>query len=229
MRSTRLRAVGQRRRIRSLFTTTSSTRAATLRPGSSRSSSRQRCGRHSNRSASRVEVEDLPGARVWRAPTPDATFLDQRLTMTTIDQTDDDVSFHRPLWRTATMSLAAAGLAIASVFFLSSERAISAQDKYTVQVPNGLSFSEFRGFEDWPTIAVSQAGDLIEVIVGNPTMIEAFRSGIPGNGKSFPDGSKMAKIHWKTKKSAEAPEPTIVPDTLHDIDFMVKDKQRFPN
>jgi hypothetical protein len=39
----------------------------------------------------------------------------------------------------------------------------------------------------------------------------------------------MAKIHWKTKKSAEAPEPTIVPDTLQDIDFMVKDKQRFPN
>jgi hypothetical protein len=91
--------------------------------------------------------------------------------MTTIDQTDHDTNFHRPLWRTATMSLAAAGLAIASVFFLSSDRAISAQDKYAVQVPNGLSFSEFRGFEDWPTIAVSQAGDLIEVIVGNPTMI----------------------------------------------------------
>jgi hypothetical protein len=42
---------------------------------------------------------------------------------------------------------------------LSGERAVSAQDKYTVQVPNGLSFSEFRGFEDWATIAVSQAGD----------------------------------------------------------------------
>src|SRR5215831_2445150 len=40
----------------------------------------------------------------------------------------------------------------------------SAQDKYTVQVPNGLAFSEFRGYEDWQTIAVSQAGDLIEVI-----------------------------------------------------------------
>ena len=28
-------------------------------------------------------------------------------------------------------------------------RAMSAQDKYTVQVPNGLAFSEFRGYEDW--------------------------------------------------------------------------------
>jgi Cytochrome P460 len=49
---------------------------------------------------------------------------------------------------------------------------------------------------------------------------------------SFPtprsDGSKMAKIHWNAKKSAEAPEPTIVPDTLHDVDFMVRDSRRFP-
>src|SRR5712691_2846628 len=106
--------------------------------------------------------------------------------------------------------------------------AVAAQDKYTVQVPNGLSFSEFRGFEDWPTVAVSQAGDLIEVILANPVMIKAYRAGVPGNGKAFPDGSKMAKIHWKAKKSAEAPDPTTVPDTLHDIDFMVKDSKRFP-
>jgi hypothetical protein len=35
-------------------------------------------------------------------------------------------------------------------------RAISAQDKYTVQVPNGLAFSEFRGYEDWSVIALSE-------------------------------------------------------------------------
>jgi hypothetical protein len=35
-------------------------------------------------------------------------------------------------------------------------RAISAQDKYTVQVTGGLAFSEFRGYEDWQTVAVSQ-------------------------------------------------------------------------
>ncbi len=105
--------------------------------------------------------------------------------------------------------------------------ALAAQDKYTVKVPNGLAFSDFRGYEDWRTVAVSQAGDLIEVILGNPVMIDAYRAGIPGNGKHFPDGAKMAKIHWKAKKSAEAPDPTTVPDTLHDIDFMEKDSKKF--
>ena len=122
---------------------------------------------------------------------------------------------------------AAATAACAAAFMFLGSRAISAQDKYTVQVPNGLAFSEFRGFEDWPTVAVSQSGDLIEVILANPVMIEAYRAGVPGNGKPFPDGSKMAKIHWNAKKSAEAPAPTIVPDTLHDIDFMVRDSGRF--
>ena len=134
-----------------------------------------------------------------------------------------------PISRIVLAGSAAAGLAVAAGLALFGGRAMSAQDKYTVQVPNGLSFSEFRGFEDWPTVAVSQTGELIEVILGNPTMIEAYRSGFPGNGKPFPNGSKMAKIHWKAKQSAEAPEPTIVPDTLHDIDFMVKDSTRFPN
>ena len=105
--------------------------------------------------------------------------------------------------------------------------ALAAQDKYTVKVPNGLAFSEFRGYEDWQTVAVSQTGDVIAVILGNPTMIDAYRAGVPGNGKPFPDGAKMAKIHWNAKKSAEAPAPTTVPGTLHDVDFMVKDSKRF--
>src|SRR5512142_2088178 len=108
-------------------------------------------------------------------------------------------------------------------------RAISAQDKYTVQVPGGLAFSEFRGYEGWQVIAVSQTGNLIVAILGNPEMIAAYQTGVPGNGKPFPDGSKMAKIHWKVKKSAEAPAPTMVPDTLHDVDFMARDSKRFPD
>jgi hypothetical protein len=96
-----------------------------------------------------------------------------------------------------------------------------------VKAPNGLAFAEFRGYEDWQTVAVSQSGDLIEVILANPVMIEAYRAGAPGNGKPFPDGSKMAKIHWNATKSAEAPAPTTVPGTLHDLDFMVRDSKRF--
>jgi hypothetical protein len=106
-------------------------------------------------------------------------------------------------------------------------RAMSAQDKSSLQVPNGLAFSEFKGYEDWPAVAVSQTGETIEVILGNPAMINAYRAGVPGNGKHFPDGAKMAKIHWNAKKSAEAPSPTTVPDTLHDVDFMEKDSKRF--
>jgi hypothetical protein len=128
-----------------------------------------------------------------------------------------------PTPRGALATSAAAGAAVAlglAVFVALAGTAVSA-DKYAVQVPNGIAFSEFRGFEDWATVAVSQSGDLIEVIVANPVMIEAYRAGAPGNGKPFPDGSKMAKIHWNAKKSAEAPAPTLVPDTLHDVDFML--------
>ena len=72
-------------------------------------------------------------------------------------------------------------------------RAISAQDKYAVKVPNGLSFSEFRGYESWQLVSISQDGPLVAAILANPVMIKAYQSGVPGNGKPFPDGSKMAK------------------------------------
>jgi hypothetical protein len=36
-------------------------------------------------------------------------------------------------------------------------------------------------------------------------MIKAYQSGIPGNGKPFPDGAKMAKIHWNPKKMRDVP------------------------
>ena len=59
--------------------------------------------------------------------------------------------------------------------------AISAQDKYTVKVTNGLAFSEFRGYEGWPVIAISENGGKIAVIAGNPAMIDAYKAGVPDN------------------------------------------------
>ena len=50
---------------------------------------------------------------------------------------------------------------------------------------------------------------------------------VPGNGKPFPDGSKMAKVGWKPKKSPDAPYDIKVPGAVHDVDFMVKDSKRF--
>jgi hypothetical protein len=118
-----------------------------------------------------------------------------------------------------------AGIAVV-VAFLGAGAAISAQDKYALKVPGGLAFSEFKGFEDWRTVAVSQSGDKIEVILANPVMIDAYRAGVTGEGKKFPDGSKLAKIHWIAKKSTEPGSP-LIPDTLHDVDFMVRDSSRF--
>lgn len=110
---------------------------------------------------------------------------------------------------------------------LSTKAAISAQDKYSLKVPNGLAFSEFRGYEQWETISVSHNAQLIAVIVGNPAMIDAFKSGVPGNGKPFPDGAKMAKIHWVPKMNELAPGQPVVPGALDNVDFMVKDSKRF--
>jgi hypothetical protein len=109
---------------------------------------------------------------------------------------------------------------------LAAAAAISEQDRYSLKVPNGLAFSEFKGYETWQVIAVSTGGKLA-VILGNPVMIEALKDGYPDNGKPFPDGAKMAKIHWNPKKNEAEPGQPLVPDTLHDVDFMVKDAKRF--
>ena len=122
-----------------------------------------------------------------------------------------------------TTALVTLSLAIVGVSAISAQN----KDKYSVTVPGGLAFSEFRGYESWQTIAISENGPVIAVIVGNPQMIEAFQAGIPENGKPFPDGAKMAKIHWEPKMSEKAPGPTTVPGTLHDVDFMAKDSKRF--
>jgi hypothetical protein len=114
-----------------------------------------------------------------------------------------------------------------SLACLAAGAAISAQDKYTLKVPNGLAFSEFRGYEVWQTISLSDSGKAFAVILGNPAMIDAYKAGIPGNGKPFPDGAKMAKIHWDPKKNQLAPGQPRGPGTLQDVDFMVKDSKRF--
>jgi Cytochrome P460 len=114
-----------------------------------------------------------------------------------------------------------------SIALLTAGVGISAQDKYALKVPNGLAFSEFRGYEDWSVIAVSKNGDKLDVVLGNPAMISAFRAGVPGNGKLFPDGAKMAKIHWIPKTQEAYPGQPLVPGVQHDVDFMVKDSKRF--
>jgi hypothetical protein len=105
----------------------------------------------------------------------------------------------------------------------------SDESKYTVKVPGGLAFSEFRGYEDWQAVGVShpQEAQSLNVIVANPTMIAAFRAGIPGGGRSFPDGSRMAKITYSSRQQPGAPFSSKVPDELLGVGFMVRDSKRF--
>ena len=60
-------------------------------------------------------------------------------------------------------------------------------------------------------------------------MIDAYRAGVPGNGRQFPDGSRTAKIEWSPSQNGESPFSVMVPDTLAGIGFMVKDSGRFPD
>jgi hypothetical protein len=117
--------------------------------------------------------------------------------------------------------------AVVSVAVLATGIAVSVPDTHTLKVPGGLAFSEFKGYERWQAISISQNGPLMAVILGNPAMIEAYKAGMPANGRPFPDGAKMAKIHWIPKKNESAPGQPLIPGTLHDVDFMVKDSKRF--
>lgn len=109
----------------------------------------------------------------------------------------------------------------------------SKQDKYTLKVPGGLAFSEFKGYEDWQSVgpSLTDAQNVIRLIVANPVMINAYRQGIPGNGKPFPEGSKIAKIEWRPKKLTDPPfsakTPDTVPGDLTQVEFIEKDSKRF--
>ncbi|HEY6892886.1 MAG TPA: cytochrome P460 family protein [Rhodanobacteraceae bacterium] len=127
----------------------------------------------------------------------------------------------------ASLKVALAGAAVAlAVAMAAGTAAEKGPDKYSVKVPGGLAVSEFKGYEDWQLVSISQNGGMVAAILANPVMIEAFRAGAPGNGKPFPEGSKMAKVHWTPGPSTTFPAATV-PHAQHDVDFMVKDTKRF--
>jgi hypothetical protein len=106
--------------------------------------------------------------------------------------------------------------------------AFAAQDRFTLKAPNGVAFSEFRGYETWQNVAPSRTDEGLKVILANPAMIKASQEGIPGYGKPFPEGSSIAKIEWSKKKNPASPYSVMVPDTLKSVAFIRKDSKRFP-
>ena len=105
----------------------------------------------------------------------------------------------------------------------------SAQYKYALSSLSVIAFSDFRGYEDWALVSSAQTEEVLKVIVANPVMIDAYQAGVPGNGKPFPDGSKIVKLQWKPKKSTEAPFDVNIADTFTQAFGIEKDSKRFPN
>jgi hypothetical protein len=124
---------------------------------------------------------------------------------------------------TIAITAALAVLAATAVYALGQTK-----DKYSLKSPSGIAFSDFRGYEDWATVSSAHTDDVLKVIVANREMIKAFKSGIPGNGQPFPDGSMIVKLQWKPKKSTEAPFVVDVPDIFKQAFVMEKDSKRFP-
>ena len=126
--------------------------------------------------------------------------------------------------RIAGFTLAAIAVALLAVPVA---RAFYAQDKYSLKSPSGIPFSDFKGYEDWSVVSTAKT-DVLKAIVADPAVIKAYKAGVPGNGKPFPEGSRIVKIQWKTKKSTEAPFVVDVPDVLAQVFVMEKDTRRFP-
>ena len=120
---------------------------------------------------------------------------------------------------TATAVLAALGAAV---------YAQDKFDKYSLKSPSGIAFSDFKGYEDWAVVSSARTDEVLKVIVANPTMIKAYKAGVPGNGQPFPEGSKIAKVQWKHEKSTEAPFAVEVPKVPTQAFLIEKDSKRFP-
>jgi len=128
--------------------------------------------------------------------------------------------------RVARLASAATALAVLAVLVAT---ALYAQDKYSLKSPSGIAFSDFRGYEDWAVVSSARTDEILKVIVANPTMIKAFKAGIPVNGQPFPEGSRIVKLQWKLKKSTEAPFAVEVPDVFSQAFVMEKNSKRFSN
>ena len=143
------------------------------------------------------------------------------------EQQEQKIEARTTVKRIGGFTMVATALAVVVVLAVAALFA-QGQDKYLLKSPSGIAFSDFRGYEDWAVVSSARTDDVLKVIVANPIMIKAYKAGVPGNGQPFPDGSKIAKLQWKPKKSTEAPFVVDVPDVFKQAFVMEKDSKRFP-
>ena len=78
---------------------------------------------------------------------------------------------------------------LALILVIGTTTLLAQQDRSTLKVPNGLAFSEFKGYDTWQDVAVSETKTSVKAILANAAMIKAYKETIPENGKPFPEGS----------------------------------------
>jgi Cytochrome P460 len=136
---------------------------------------------------------------------------------------------HTAVERIAGFTVVATTVAVLAVLVATAVYAqVQDKDKYSLISPGGIAFSDFRGYEDWSVVSSARTDEVLKVIVANPTMITAYKAGVPGNGQPFPEGSMIVKLQWKPKKSTEAQFAVDVPDVFRQAFVMEKDSKRFP-
>jgi hypothetical protein len=141
------------------------------------------------------------------------------------EQQEQKIETRAAVERIAGFTIVATAVAVLVVLVAA---AVYAQEKYSLKSPSGIAFSDFRGYEDWSVVSSARTDEVLKGIVANPTMINAYKAGVPGNGQPFPDGSMIVKLQWKPKKSTEAQFVVDVPDVFTQAFFMEKDSKRFP-
>jgi hypothetical protein len=141
------------------------------------------------------------------------------------EQQEPEIETRTAVQRITGFTIVATAVAVLAVLVAA---VVYAQDKYSLKSPSGIAFSDFKGYEDWSVVSSARTDEVLKVIVGNPTIINAYKAGVPRNGQPFPEGSKLAKLQWKPKKSTEAPFVVDVPDVFSQAFVMEKDSKRFP-
>jgi len=145
------------------------------------------------------------------------------------EQQEQKIETQTAVERIARFTVVATAMAVLAIPVATALFAQGHDDgKYALVSPGGIAFSDFRGYEDWAVVSSSRTDDRLKVIVANPTMIQAYKAGIPGSGQPFPDGSMIVKLQWTQKKSTEAPFVVDVPDVFREAFVIEKDSKRFP-
>jgi hypothetical protein len=141
------------------------------------------------------------------------------------EQQEQKIETRTVMERAAGLTIVATAVTVLAVLVAA---AVYAQDKYSLKSPGGIAFSDFRGYEDWSVVSSARTDEVLKVIVASRAMINAYKTGVPGNGQPFPEGSMIVKLQWKPKKSTEAPFDVDVPDVFKQAFVMEKDSKRFP-